>query len=216
MAVNNPAGDESLRVFLIMMDDMLTKEREQQLQILLEKTAGTDDSYYVEISEEMFLKASKRWPEEDIEEMHCIREIGLPAYAQECVSLIAALDDSEDLHWLKKNHNYDDGMWLPTRVIEHPACDMATALLVYYAIDPAYIYDRYATLEEGLEDDDYLLVDSIRLMQLIEAKALSNGFLRRLSPPDLSDFIDEGADFSCVPLTRIPDVLLPPGSTGQA
>lgn len=102
----------------------------------------------------------------------------------------SALDDSEDLHWLMENHNYDDGMWLPPRVVEHPACDMATALLVYYAIDPAYIYDRYATLEEGLEDDDYLLVDFIRLMQLIEAKALSSGFLRRLPPPDLSDSID--------------------------
>lgn len=45
MAVNNPASDESLRAFLIMMDDMLTKEPEQQLQILLEKTAGADDSY---------------------------------------------------------------------------------------------------------------------------------------------------------------------------
>ena len=51
---------------------------------------------------------------------------------EEKPGLVAALQSSEDLYALLDDYNWDDGFEVPRAVAEHPACDLAVAIRLYW------------------------------------------------------------------------------------
>ena len=42
------------------------------------------------------------------------------------------METPAELHAVMQAFNWDDGFVVPTAVLQHPACERATALLMYY------------------------------------------------------------------------------------
>lgn len=60
----------------------------------------------------------------------------------------AAIKDPEELHIFADTFNWDCECGELKKVIQHPLCDLGTALLVYWRGQPGY-YLRYATRKEA-------------------------------------------------------------------
>ncbi|MGM0805599.1 MAG: DUF4274 domain-containing protein [Bacillota bacterium] len=43
--------------------------------------------------------------------------------------------DSIFLHWYASNYNWNNGFEVPTMILENPACDFGTALLMFHLVD---------------------------------------------------------------------------------
>jgi hypothetical protein len=62
---------------------------------------------------------------------------------------IDAMEAAEELHAAMQAYNWDDGFAVPTAVLEHPACERATALLMYYEAQGPWTDVRGAAPEHG-------------------------------------------------------------------
>src|SRR5262245_5361282 len=60
----------------------------------------------------------------------------------------ATAEDSEELHIFADNFNWDCESGELKQLIQHPLCDLGTALLIYWRGQPGY-YLRYATKQEA-------------------------------------------------------------------
>lgn len=69
------------------------------------------------------------------------------------------LKTSEELHYLVKNWNWDDGDEIPKKVLYHPMCDKGTALMIYWLATPDY-FTQFQSVEDvpSINRDNYLLV----------------------------------------------------------
>lgn len=71
----------------------------------------------------------------------------------ELANEIARIADAEELFCLASEYNWDDGMWLPKAIANHPLCDSATALLLFWragAIEAFYQDEASEFQEEWL------------------------------------------------------------------
>jgi hypothetical protein len=57
------------------------------------------------------------------------------------------LSTSEELHYLIKKWNWDDGYEIPQKVLSHPLCDKGTALMIYWLATPDY-FTKFKNEEE--------------------------------------------------------------------
>lgn len=189
---------------------MLTNEKIDTLQHLLEEISGADDTYYIKMSDEEFEKASRRWDEPTKNHTLHQRQIGSVAFQSECAQrLMSTINDPAELQWLIENYNYDDGRWLPTQIINHPQCDIMTALTTYYGLQPDYIYEKYETLEQA-KTDPYMK-ETAYLMSTIEDKSKQGVFQKVLPFPDhLWDLVSPDIDFTKPPYNKVPPQLMLP------
>jgi len=83
--------------------------------------------------------------------------------------------DAEELHLYADGFNWDTGAGELRRVIRHPLCDRATALLIYWRGSPGYMA-RFADRSETRNPDQ---ADQFDLLQEIEQKVIANQFASR-------------------------------------
>ena len=86
----------------------------------------------------------------------------------------------EQLDALVSGYNWDDGLELMWRVVEHPACDLGTAIRVFWLASPFGLWDSDEPKDPRL---DYLatLLDRISrcdfATRLIRVDPLSEGYI---------------------------------------
>jgi Domain of unknown function (DUF4274) len=90
----------------------------------------------------------------------------------ETVAFCRNNSDAEELHAFVANWNWDKGEWGPEEVAGNPACEAATALLIYWSCGPEF-YLQYANREEVPD----FLVDGFDLLTAIEARYVAGEFL---------------------------------------
>lgn len=81
------------------------------------------------------------------------------------------LNSSEELHYLMKSWNWDDGNNIPFLVLSHLKCDYGTALMIYWMCDPDYYLEREA--KNNIPDFQQ---EDFELLKMIENRLLSNDF----------------------------------------
>jgi hypothetical protein len=86
---------------------------------------------------------------------------------QRAIGLMSSLE----LHHFACNFNWDCGVDELEAVIDHPACDAGTALMIYWLGQPATHY-RMAARRKSPDQPD----DVEKLLRKIEAKIVNNGF----------------------------------------
>ncbi|MBD2757894.1 DUF4274 domain-containing protein [Spirosoma validum] len=71
---------------------------------------------------------------------------------------VEKLKTAEELHYLIKNWNWDDGDEIPLLILTYPECDRGTALMIYWLNTPDY-YARYEKSQDvpSFDIDGYLL-----------------------------------------------------------
>lgn len=100
-----------------------------------------------------------------------------------------SVTDPEELHLFADGYNWDNGRDVLRRVVQHPLCDLGTALLVYWRGGPAY-YLRYADPSgvPAYERDGYDFV------QEVESRILSGHYGSARLPFDPRN--DAGTDLT--------------------
>lgn len=81
------------------------------------------------------------------------------------------IDDSDLLHLIMYNYNWDDGFEIPNLVIENQNCEMSTALMIFYS----------AGGEEVLADKQLIATnknDRLKFMSELYNSIIANGFSR--------------------------------------
>jgi hypothetical protein len=84
----------------------------------------------------------------------------------------SALSASDELHQFATSWNWDDGVAGLEYVVQHPNCDLGTALEVYWLGNPVETYTEYTSAEEADVDFPGLWL----LLEMIEARVGRNGF----------------------------------------
>jgi hypothetical protein len=82
--------------------------------------------------------------------------------------------DSEELHAFASNWNWDFGRWPLEAILENPACEAATALLIYWLGRPEF-FRQYANRQE-VEADDTGDVEAFDFLSDIEARYIAGEF----------------------------------------
>lgn len=184
---------------------MITEQRKVELQSIIENLAGAGNDYYFKMTQEFFNKSMKNYHEEEFYKFYSRqREVGFKKMQEEAIEKIKGLN-SEDLNYMIEEYNYDDGVWALEQVIKHKNCDISTAKLIYWAMQPDYILERYSTMSEAALCDDYLINKPAALLAEIEQKALAKAFCSNLPDPNLDDYLDKNSiDYSSLPLSRVP------------
>jgi hypothetical protein len=72
---------------------------------------------------------------------------------EETVAFCRGNSDPEELHAFADTYNWDKGTWALQEILDNPACEAATALLIYWRSGPEF-YLQYA-------DRDALLADPL-------------------------------------------------------
>jgi len=170
------------------------------------KIAG--DAYYFEMDKSTFDNVMKGDEGEDFYQMYAQqRALGLEAFKGEVITELGACTGS-DLHQIVQCHNYDSGQWLLMQVVNHPICEFATALTIYWANQPDYHYSKYENLEQAIQDIDNFSRQTAVLLNQIEVRVKLGEFMRAIATPDrndLSDFLDrKNFDYAKKPYSQIP------------
>jgi Domain of unknown function (DUF4274) len=170
------------------------------------KIAG--DAYYFEMDKSTFDSVMKGDEGEDFYQMYAQqRALGLEAFKNEVITELGDCLGS-DLHQIVQFHNYDSGQWLLMQVVNHPKCEFATALTIYWANQPNYHYSKYENLEQAIQDTENFSRKTALLLNKIEVRAKLGKFMRTITIPDrndLSDFLDRKKfDYAKKPFTEIP------------
>ncbi|NHQ86137.1 DUF4274 domain-containing protein [Iodobacter sp. HSC-16F04] len=170
------------------------------------KIAG--DTYYLKMDKLAFDQAMKGDEGEDYYQMYVQqRALGLEAFQNEVITELGACLGT-GLHQIVRCHNYDSGQWLLMQVVNHPKCEFATALTIYWANQPNYHYLKYENLEQASQDTKNLSRETALLLNQIEVKAKLGKFMRSITVPDrndLSDFLDrKNFDYANKPFIEIP------------
>jgi hypothetical protein len=105
-------------------------------------------------------------------------EAGHAADWDEIKHLTAKLTRPEEIHALAVNYNWDnDTDELIRLILDHPACDKGTALMLYYMAEPLYYYQKYQDIDDVMKNKESdWEVDSFRLIKYIEEKIKANNF----------------------------------------
>ena len=170
------------------------------------KIAG--DKYYFEMDKSTFDQVMKGDEGEDYYQMYVQqRALGLEAFQNEVITELGACL-GEDLHQIVRRHNYDSGKWLLMQIVNHPKCEFATALTIYWANQPDYHYSKYESLEQASQDTESFSRGTALLLNQIEIKAKLGKFMRTITIPsrkELNDFLDRKTfDYAKKPLSKIP------------
>ena len=190
--------------------DVATGEgRKQELRALLTRCGIAGDTYYADMSDAMFAEVMRNFGFDQNDPLYRTyaeqRAAGAEEFARKVSGELQAVVSSEELHLLALAHDFDSGMWLPGELVAHPCCDAATALLLYWSLQPDYIYTRYGSPAKVPADD--FLAGAARVLRSIEERMGAGTFAAVLPRPDLGDFGQGGHDYAFPPLSGIPAAL---------
>lgn len=100
---------------------------------------------------------------------------------------ILKIRDSLFLHIIADNYNWDDGLEIPSAIINNPYCDLGTALMIFYLAEGEAILDL--KLDRGVFGEweefvfalyDMILNDKFKYKNISYAPALSKVQLYKL------------------------------------
>lgn len=89
---------------------------------------------------------------------------------KDTIDEIKSLTDSELLHVIAGNYNWDNGFEIPYNIINNKNCDLGTALMIFYDAD------GYSVLENREELKDINLKEWTNFILEVEKKILNNEF----------------------------------------
>lgn len=90
---------------------------------------------------------------------------------------IKKLKRPEEIHFFVKYFNKDGQANILGQIVNNPICDAGTALYIYYSLDPAYFYEKFANekdIKREYEQEIY------RILKNIEKKFVG-GFYKNCS-----------------------------------
>ncbi|MFJ6328028.1 MULTISPECIES: DUF4274 domain-containing protein [unclassified Rhizobium] len=180
---------------------------EQVLPTLILKCKCAGDTYYHDMDQSIFDNAMKGEEGEAFYRFYVRqRKIGIQAFKSEVVEDLAKLSGAA-LYAIIEQHNYDSGTWFLTQIVAHPQCEFATALVIYWANQPAYVYERYGTIDLACQDTDSFLHARAELLDQIERKTKQDAFAHNLPIPHVGCFLDGQPDYSTKPFANMPSKL---------
>lgn len=194
---------------------MITAARSYELDLLQIRGTIAGDSYYTQLDEQDFTEEMEdcditpisKTPEGRLLYQEHLRQrtLGFQKYQTEISNEYQAVTKPEELHYLAKDYNFDDGYWPLEQIIKNPNCDIRTARMIFWHCTPSYF-----AITHGHPSDipkDSIHADNARLLLLIDTKARKNGFATQLpdtyEDPEITDMAKEG------PVWEIPDALWP-------
>jgi hypothetical protein len=74
---------------------------------------------------------------------------------------ISLIENSEHLHTLALNYNWDDGFDIPTWIINNENCEIGTALLLFYFAEGYALLDKRINEEETELNEWAVFVDNL-------------------------------------------------------
>ncbi|WP_342512131.1 DUF4274 domain-containing protein [Sporosarcina sp. FSL K6-1522] len=188
---------------------MISEQRENELASMMQWAICAGDDYYFEMAQDQFDKSMKGHEGEGFYHAYVRqRKVGFESFKNEIAEQMAAIDDAEELHSLLVDYNYDDGAWAIEQVLMHPHCDIATARMVYWLMEPSYYYEEFGGLEQTPEDS--VNRTDAELLAKIEEKAGAGLFQSGLQVAEDEDFAPKRDDTP--PYHQIPTVLWKPAS----
>lgn len=98
------------------------------------------------------------------------------ALDEETLAFCRETADPEELHAFAATWNWDQGTWALSEIIRNPACEAATALLIYWRAMPEWLLqfaDRQAVAADPLGAS---LAETFDFLAEIEALYLAGGF----------------------------------------
>ena len=95
------------------------------------------------------------------------------------VEIVASIDNVDELYLLLDHYNWDDGFEIPTAIANHPLCELAIAIRLYWLAEADYWFDT------EVEPDVYNQ-DHFDFSKLISDRLIDNHY----KPGELSH--DEG------------------------
>jgi hypothetical protein len=104
--------------------------------------------------------------------------------------------DSEELHAFATHWNWDFGRWPLDAILENPACEAATALLIYWLGCPEF-FRKYANRKE-VEADDTGDVEAFDFLSDIEARYIAGEFRVGSIAFDPANPVDSPSGYSLV------------------
>lgn len=69
---------------------------------------------------------------------------------RDCPELLEEETSGEELHQYMEEYNWDDGLEVPYFIMQHPNCELATALLMFWLAEGDYIF------EDDFEEMDFI------------------------------------------------------------
>lgn len=183
---------------------MITDKRKQELNILAEQCNCAGDNYYFEMDDELFGKTIKG-KEDDYRNYIIQRKIGFEQFQEECINKMKEINSSEELHFIAENHNSDDGIFLLEQIISNPNCDILTAKIIYWMMQPEYYYESFGSPENCNVDYN---MKTAKFIVEIEKKANKKGFKTgsniEISEQMVELIEDSDLNFSKSPYNKIP------------
>jgi hypothetical protein len=185
------------------------ESRKKELRMLFMRCGIAGDTYYADMSDAVFAEVMRNFGLDHNDPLYRAyagqRAAGAEEFARAVSDELQSVVSPEELHLLALAHNFDSGMWLPCELVAHPCCDAATALLLYWSLQPDYIYTRYGSPAEVPADD--FLAGAARVLHSIEERIQAGTFAAVLPRPDLGDFGQGGHNYAFPPLSGIPAAL---------
>lgn len=178
---------------------MIDDKRKIELAVLAQMVTIAYDDYYVEQDQQDFNDFIEEisWVDTQADEwVQAVdealvdgylrqRQLGFEKFKTEAIENFQSIDDSEELHSLMDNYNFDDGVGLLTEIVKNPNCSLQTAQKIYWLCMPTDFYDEAENLADIPKDD--IGYEIVKLMMLIEEKAKNHGFIENANT-DIRDF----------------------------
>jgi len=70
------------------------------------------------------------------------------------IKIVKSIDNPKELYELISHYNYDDGYKLPMAILQHPLCELAHAIHLYWISDSDMWYDE-EEYEDEIEKEHY-------------------------------------------------------------
>lgn len=172
---------------------MISEQRDNELACMMQWAICAGDDYYFDMAQEQFDKSMKGHEGEGYYHAYVRqRQVGFESFQSEIAKRMAAIDDAEELHSLLVDYNYDDSAWAIEQVLMNPHCDIATARMVYWLMEPNYYYEEFGGLVRTPENS--VNYADARLLAKIEEKASAGLFQSGLQVSEEEDFAPEFDD----------------------
>lgn len=99
--------------------------------------------------------------------------------------ILAGIESSEELHQYAGNFNWDGGHLELKKVVEHPYCDKATGLMIYFLGRPEWLY-KHVSEGKSLIGEQPLRFAFLKEIELMIARNKFKSSRFQFSPADVN------------------------------
>ena len=112
---------------------------------------------------------------------------------EEVSDIISGIDDSEVLHLIAINYNWDDGFEIPQMILDNKCCELATALTIFESAEGLNYLEDKSVFEDDDESETFIseLYERIINRQFTQGNIKYNPQLTRVQIYQLKKAIKE-------------------------